>query len=73
MIVSTSADLSSTLDTSPRPQETGFTWVTYVDTSHIKIIINMNNEKHRAPLILAKKYKYKILVFSSIVQLFDSE
>ena len=39
LIDSISVNLGSTLDTSPRLQETGFTCVTYVDTSDIKILI----------------------------------
>ena len=39
VFIDSSVDLCRTLDTSPRPQETGFTWVTYVDTAHIEILI----------------------------------
>ena len=71
LIDSISVYLSSRLDTSPRPQETGFTWVTYVQCRNFWYkYINMNKETDRAPLISKNKHQYKIIMCSSIVQLF---
>ena len=69
LIDSISVYLSSTLD-SPRPCTRNWVYLSYICRHFSYQDINMNIEISRAPLISKKNHKYKIIVFSSIVQLF---
>ena len=70
LIDSISVYLSSTLDTSPRPRSRNWVYLSNICRHFSYQDINMNIEINRAPLISKKNHKYKIIVFSSIVQLF---
>ena len=71
LIDSISVYLSSTLD-SPRPCTRNWVYLSYICRHFSYQDINMNTEISRAPLISKKKTQIhcKIIVFSSIVQLF---
>ena len=70
LIDSISVYLSSYLDTSPRPRSRDWVYLSNICRHFSYQDINMNIEINRAPLISKKNHKYKIIVFSSIVQLF---